>query len=148
MCGDDGTVAGDVIRIVIGVDQKPHRARREPGDGRQDLLALSRGPRVDEQHSLVPDLRAHVAARANNHVHLALHVKDFDLVNDDRWWRGSQRHQDHWLLRTWVGCGHRQDTDGQEGDECGARKARGTCLGRPRIPSERARSEPVRRAFA
>ena len=80
----DHIVAGDVIAIGVGVNEKPDRSIRETADGREQPLPLTGSAGVDDERAFLADLHGDVRAGADDHVHVALDRKDLETVDDER----------------------------------------------------------------
>ena len=76
--GDRFVTAG-VVAIEFGVDDPADLFVRERLDRRDHFVAELPVPRVDDHHAVVANLHRDVRSRANDHVHVALHVNRPDI---------------------------------------------------------------------
>ena len=72
-------VAAHVVRMYVRVDDVMDRLVGYRSYRRVDFVACPREPRVHQQHAVVARLHGDVAARAHQHVYVALHVQHVDF---------------------------------------------------------------------
>ena len=75
----DEVVATHVVRVHVRVDDVANRLVADGADGGHDLLGVGRETGVHQQHAVVAHLQRDVAAGADQHVDVALHVQDVEL---------------------------------------------------------------------
>src|SRR4030095_2011912 len=80
----DDLVAGNVITVSVRVDQEPDRSVGHTSQRCPQSLALTRPARIHHQRPFLPSLHDDVAAGADDQVHVALHRKDLEAVDDER----------------------------------------------------------------
>ena len=105
-------VAADVIAVHVSVHHVADRLARDLADLGEQLPGHARELRVHHEHAFVAGLHGHVAARADEHVDVALHVLDVHL--DVR---------EIGLLRGGAPADRGQRASGERrGDDCGGRR--------------------------
>ena len=75
----DVLVPAGVIGMHVRVDDVANRAGRQRANGRKNLVREWRVLRIDDEHAVLPDLHRDVAARADEHVDVALRRQQLDL---------------------------------------------------------------------
>ncbi len=72
----DRFVAANVIRMDVRINDVADGLLGDRADGCEDLVAVRSDARIDEQDPIIARLHRDVAARADDHVNLPLHVHD------------------------------------------------------------------------